>query len=252
MAFQPGQFSWVELATTDDKGAGDFYVGLFGWTLQSSPMPDGTSYHRLMLGDKDVGGMFKMGARDTGLPPHWSCYLTVKHADATAQHVEEAGGKVIEKPFDVMDLGRMAVCQDPTGAIFQIWEAKKHTGAAAYHSGPGGWTWCELRTGELDAARKFYEKVFGWDSKVSTEYTEFKVGNVGEFAGMVQVDESWGPVPPHWAVYFDVSDCDATVARARELGATVVAGPMSLEHVGRFATLQDPQGAAFSIYQAKR
>jgi uncharacterized protein len=54
-------------------------------------------------------------------------------------------------------------------------------------------------------------------------------------------------MPAGWVTYFAVADCDAAVARARELGGTVLAGPENAPGIGRWATLQDPQGAVFSV-----
>lgn len=56
-------------------------------------------------------------------------------------------------------------------------------------------------------------------------------------------------IPPHWGIYFAVDDCDGTVAKARGLGATVMAEPMDVDGVGRMAAMTDPQGAAFSVLQ---
>ena len=56
-----------------------------------------------------------------------------------------------------------------------------------------------------------------------------------------------GDAPSNWMVYFSVSDCDEQVARAASLGANVIAPPMDIEGIGRFAPLVDPQGAVFSI-----
>ena len=55
--------------------------------------------------------------------------------------------------------------------------------------------------------------------------------------------------PPHWQIYFQVEDCDAATGRAKQLGANIYSGPMSIEHVGRMTVLADPQGAVFSLFQ---
>ena len=63
----------------------------------------------------------------------------------------------------------------------------------------------------------------------------------------MQIDPAWGPVPPHWAVYVSVEDCDATVAKAVALGAEIKAPAMDIPEVGRFACLADPSGTVFSV-----
>jgi len=66
-------------------------------------------------------------------------------------------------------------------------------------------------------------------------------------AGMIAITREMGPLPPHWLSYFAVRDTDAMVAKAIMLRGSVVAQPMDIPDVGRFAVLHDPQGAAFAI-----
>ena len=115
----------------------------------------------------------------------------------------------------------------------------------------GSFSWNELATNDTAAAAAFYAEVFGWvaDHKGDDSpmpYTEWKIGDKS-VGGMLQLDPSWGPIPPYWAVYVSVEDCDATVAKALELGAEVKAPAMDIPEVGRFACLADPTGAAFSV-----
>jgi predicted enzyme related to lactoylglutathione lyase len=252
MAFAPGTFSWIELATTDVAAARAFYAGLFGWTFVDSAMPDGGVYTRAQLGAGDIGGMFRLSAEAGRVPPHWGVYIAVASADDGVAAVAAAGGAVVEAAFDVPDHGRMAVLRDPTGAFFNLWQARGEGGATAFGAGPGSWSWVELATTDTDRAAAFYARVFGWSVKAHPGYTEFSLGGGPEFAGMLAIDPSWGPVPPHWTVYFDVADADAASARAVELGGRVLRPTLDVPGVGRIATLGDPQGAAFAIYQRRR
>jgi hypothetical protein len=78
------------------------------------------------------------------------------------------------------------------------------------------------------------------------EYTEFQLDGQA-IGGMMPMGDMFPPeVPPHWLVYFAVQDCDATLASARDLGATVLAPPRDIP-VGRFAVMADPQRAAFAF-----
>jgi predicted enzyme related to lactoylglutathione lyase len=54
-------------------------------------------------------------------------------------------------------------------------------------------------------------------------------------------------IPPHWGIYLAVEDCDATVKKAESLGGKILVPPSDIPEVGRFSTLTDVQGAAFSI-----
>src|SRR3989442_9928121 len=127
----PGSFCWVELGTTDAKAAKQFYSGLFGWQAHDMPMgPDGF-YTMLKIDGKDVGAMYELNKnmREMGVPTHWMQYIAVASADETAGRVKQLGGQGMKGPFDVFDAGRMAVNQDPAGAVFSIWQANRSIGA---------------------------------------------------------------------------------------------------------------------------
>jgi predicted enzyme related to lactoylglutathione lyase len=176
--------------------------------------------------------------------------VTVDDVDVSAATAEKAGGNVIVPPMDVLDVGRMAVVQDPIGAFVSLWQPLAHAGAGLVNE-PGALCWNELVTRDPQPAKAFYAALFGWDAQTDQmgdgEYTMFNLGGRG-IAGMLQMNDQWPEhVPPHWAVYFAVEDTDASCAQAAELGAHVVQPPTDIPDVGRFATLADPQGAVFSI-----
>ncbi|MBV8952007.1 MAG: VOC family protein [Actinobacteria bacterium] len=181
-----------------------------------------------------------------GIPPHWQSYVTVADADASAATAKKAGGTVLAEPFDVMDVGRMAVVADPTGAVIALWQAKNHIGAELVNE-PGTLTWTELISPDVPKAAKFYKALFGWDSETSEgppmTYTEFKLDDQSIAGAMAPPMEG---IPPNWGVYFAVDDTDKTIAEATKRGATVLNGPIDIP-VGRFAVLMDPQGAVFSV-----
>ena len=66
--------------------------------------------------------------RSQGVPPYWMIYIAVANADAAVTKAQQLGGKILAPAFDVMDAGRMAVIQDPTGAVFCVWQANKNAG----------------------------------------------------------------------------------------------------------------------------
>jgi predicted enzyme related to lactoylglutathione lyase len=148
-----------------------------------------------------------------------------------------------------MEHGRMAVVQDPTGAVFSLWQPKQHRGAGLVNA-PGSLCWNELMTTDTNKAGDFYTGLFGWGKDVQNfgpmEYT--MLTNEGRpTAGMLQITPDMGPIPPNWLIYFAVDDCDATVQKASELGANVMKPADDIPGIGRFAILTDPQGAAFAI-----
>ncbi len=246
----PGTFCWPELATTDQKAGVAFYRALFGWDVAESPVGPGEVYSMFQLRGKEVAAACSIRAeeRQQGMPPHWGTYIAVADADDSVARAKTLGATVVAPAFDVMDAGRMAVLQDPTGAVFMVWQGKRHPGARILNE-PGALGWTELMTRDTKKAGAFYTALLPWTAKPNKavpSYTEFSVQGVPQ-GGMMEIEAAMGDVPPNWMPYFRVADADRTAARAKELGATITVGPRDIENVGRFAVIQDPQGAVFAI-----
>jgi predicted enzyme related to lactoylglutathione lyase len=250
--YAPGTPSWVELSTPDPNASAAFYGDVLGWSATEPGPPASGGYRMFQQEGKNVAGL--MGHMQEGQPTAWATYVSVEDADRTAEKVTAAGGSAIVAPMDVMDIGRMAVFADPTGAVFGVWQPKSFTGADLVNE-PNSLCWNEVHTRDTDADKAFYAEVFGWDAGRPSFEGAPETYTVWELAGkpvggMMQMTEGMFPpeVPPHWSVCFAVADCDATIAKARELGATVVAEPMDMP-IGRFAAAVDPQGAWFTLMQ---
>lgn len=248
---QPGQFCWYELATPDPAKAKAFYSGLFGWSWKDDPTDMGV-YTLFKLRDLDVGACYEQmkDQREQGIPANWMVYVQVADADASTKKAAELGAKVLMGPFDVKELGRMSVLMDPQGATFSIWQPKSHTGSRLENeSGTAGW--CELATSDPEAAKTFYSALFGWKPRTSADkgmpYTEWDHGE-WPVGGMYAIaDGQFKEMPPNWGTYFNVDDCDASVAKAAALGGKAVWGPFDVPNVGRMAGIADPTGAMFAI-----
>jgi len=177
----------------------------------------------------------------------------VVSADEAAGAITAAGGKVIAGPFDVHDSGRMAIGQDPQGAVFSVWQARKHIGAT-YNGQLNRVQWPELATPDAAGAAAFYTKLFGWGTKPETgvesaQYTEWQ-HNGQSIGGLLPMKGDQGAgVPPHWGVYVTVANCDERVARAQQIGGKLFVPPTDIPNVGRFSVIADPQGAVFSVIQ---
>ena len=248
-SYTQGTPNWVDLQTTNQDAAKAFYAGLFGWTYDDQPMPEGAVYAMALLRGQPVAAIAPQSPELTaaGAPPMWNTYLAVDSVDEATARVEAAGGKVGMTPFDIMDAGRMSFVLDPSGAAVALWQANQHIGAALVNE-PGTVTWNELITAD-PAAVTFYTDVLGLTTSTMDmgagggEYTMFEAG--GQPVGGSMPPQAPG-VPNHWHVYFAVDDTDAAAARAAELGGTVVVPPFDTP-VGRIAVLGDPQGAVFSV-----
>ena len=251
----PGAFCWIELGTTDQPAAKSFYSSLFGWNSNDMPMgPGGGLYTIFQVEGRDAAAGYTITAeqRAEGVPPHWMIYVAVQSADETAKRVEPLGGKVIAPPFDVFEAGRMAVIADPTGAVFSLWQAKKNRGIgiAGEH---GTLCWADLNTSDPEKAKRFYEGLFGWKimpgEHDSSGYLHIRNGE--DFIGGVPPASHRDPqARSNWLPYFLVSDVDKTTAQAQGQGSKVHLAPMTMENVGRFAVVADPQGAVFALFQS--
>jgi predicted enzyme related to lactoylglutathione lyase len=252
----PGTFCWPELSTSDQKAAVAFYRALFGWDVNEQPIGPTDTYSLFRMRGLDVAAACTLRAEEKGVPPHWGSYISVASADEAVKKAQALGAQVFAPAFDVMDAGRMAVLQDPTGAVFHVWQPGKSVGARILGE-PGALCWTELSTRDTLAAEKFYTQLFGWTVKSSSpgsgmEYTEFS--NHGQQGvGMMPMPAMVpAEVPPFWLPYFQVADCDSSVSKAQTLGGKAVVPAMDIPNVGRFAVLNDPQGAAFAVYKPGR
>jgi predicted enzyme related to lactoylglutathione lyase len=249
-AWAAGTPCWVDLTVTDIPAAQAFYAELLGWECQAGTAETG-GYSMCLRNGRPVAGIGpKMGPQDT--PAVWMTYLATDDADQTAAKIKAAGGQVIAEPFDVMDVGRMAVAADPGGAVFGIWQARAHAGIGIANE-PGALTWNENMSRAYDANMAFYRDVFGYDygdmSADGFRYATLKVG--GEDVGGIGElgPELPAEIPANWTAYFAVQDADGTVAKATELGGSLLRPAWDTPY-GRMAVVADDQGAAFAIIGA--
>ena len=254
--FAPGEFCWIELATSDQHAAKSFYGALFGWTARDVPIGPDQVYSLLELQGHVAAGAFAISPNEkaAGIPPHWHLYIAVPSADEAAKKVGELGGTVVEAPFDVSDRGRAALIQDPTGAFFSVWQGMKRPGIGVTGDA-GAFCWADLNTPDPERAKTFYEGLFGWKLKAGqgkeSEYLHI-VNGENYIGGVPPVHQSSAGTPPHWLIYFAVADVDATSQRATDMHARILLPPTDFEGVGRVAILADAQGAVFAVYREAR
>ncbi len=192
----PGAFCYIELSTSDQNAAKKFYTSLFGWSIKEFPMGPGDIYTMFQVDGADAAACYtaRPEERAQGVPPHWNLYIATANADETAKKAGTLGGKVLAQPFDVMDQGRMAVVQDPTGAAFCIWQAAKGIGIQI-GGVSGTLCWADLSTGDPGRAKTFYEGLFGWQVTLaendSSGYLHIKNGK--EFIGGIPPAEFRNP-----------------------------------------------------------
>jgi len=249
--YAPGTFCWVECATSEGEAGKNFYTSLFGWDFVDNPIAPGVVYTMLKQNGKDIGGLYQLMPEMSaqGIHPHWLSYISIEDTDEAAAKVTNAGGTLLKEPFDIFTMGRMAVIQDPTGAVFALWQAGTHRGATILKM-PNSLCWNELATTDTRKAGEFYSTVLGWTRRiqhVGAEYTSFINGERAA-AGMVLLSPE-SHRQSHWLTYFGVIDLDTTVSKALACGARLVKAADGNAPSGRFAILLDPQGAAFGLIQ---
>lgn len=246
-SYQPGTFSWLDLSTSDATGAKAFYGELFGWDFEDSEIPGGGVYTMCHVQGDAVAAIVQQDEQ----PGHWNNYVTVASVDEATAKAKELGATVFEEPFEVMESGRMAILADPGGAVLCVWEPLDHIGAGRVND-PGCMAWNELQTGDAGAASGFYAGLFGWEMEPieqdgKTIYVTIQ--NSGRMnGGFMPMSEQYGDAPSYWLAYFTVASCDGAVAKVKELGGSLLAGPME-PGAGRIAVVSDPQGAAFAFFE---
>lgn len=250
--FVNGAPNWIDVGTTDIDRASAFYGALFGWRFQSAG-PDAGGYGFFQLdGRTAAGGM--QTTPDQG-PPSWTVYFQSPDAQATCKAAEQAHGRVLFPPMDVMGQGTMAILADPAGVPFGIWQPGQTKGVDVAGE-PGALCWVELYTPDEAAAAAFYQSTLGLETSAVSfpggTYTCVNPAGAGEdamFGGVVPLadDPTEAESGAYWLPYFEVTDVDRVVVQAEELGGTVRLAAADVEGVGRIARLADPYGARFAV-----
>ena len=218
----------------------------------------------------DVGAI---SSPPEGAPPvaAWNTYIWVDDADATAKQVVEAGGSVLAEPFDVGDAGRMAILADTEGAVFSVWQARAHRGSkivnehgavnfnglACRDVAAAGASTARCSAGSTSRSRA---APCGCSPATATTSRSPRPASRSRWQRWARrmASSTSSPrccrsrrattTPPHWNVTFATDDVEATAARATELGAEVLVGPVDAPWV-RMAVIRDPQGAMFIASQ---
>jgi predicted enzyme related to lactoylglutathione lyase len=246
---------WTDLWTSDVGGTRKFYAELFGWQAEE-PSPEFGGYTMFSRNGVPVAGcmgdMGDMRANDT-----WKIYLATDDIVKTLATAEANGAQVVSPVMPVADLGSQAVLIDPTGAHLGTWEPGTFAGFSVLNE-HGAPSWFELHTRDHATAVAFYRNVFRWETTAVADSDEFRYTTMrnpdgeGELAGIMDAKAFLPPgEEAHWSVYWEVDDVDATLAKVKALGGSVVMEPESTPY-GRLATVADPAGAQFKLRKANQ
>lgn len=246
-----GRFIWHELLTTDTAAAAAFYPRVVPWRTQPSSMPGYTIW---MAGQSQVGGLMALPPEAAGTPPHWLIYIGTPNVDATAEHAQRLGARVVKAASDIPNVGRFAVLADPQGATFALYTPGP-TGGAVPAPAPGVFSWHELATTDVAGALRFYGELFGWTKGAGHDMGAMGVYQIFErfgsmIGGMCNVQ---GPAtPPSWLSYVQVVDSSRAVAAAKSAGGRLLHGPVEVPGGSWIALFIDPQGGAFAVQEPPR
>jgi uncharacterized protein len=250
--YEPGTCCWVGLATSDPDSAKAFYTSLFGWESEDVSAGAAGIYTMLRYGGWEVAILYRQQpeARAAGAPPHWTSYISVEDAGATAAKANELGGEaVFREPFDVLDHGRVAAIRDPTGAIVSLWQPRARVGATLVNE-VGALCWNELATTDVGRAKAFFAELLGWEYETD-DGGYVSIRNAGSLnGGMREQTERERGIPPNWLPYFTVESADEAARQAAQLGGRRLL-PTTETNLGRFAGIADPQGAAFAVFEGE-
>lgn len=247
MGDSKGRWVWHEVMTTDaDKGRA-YYEAMFGWTAETMQMgPD--PYVMFKAGQAPVTGMM---AAQGGAPSHWLAYVDVGDVDAATSRVPGLGGEVLVPPYDIPKIGRASLVKDNTGGVVSFFQSAPDAGEGRdFDAPPAPFSvcWTELMTSDIDKACGFYGELVGWTSEaMGPEMRVLKVGDkaVGSVRGIPPGAEG---MPPYWMSYVLVPDVAEYQAKSEGLGGKTLMGDTEIPGMGRFATIQDPTGAVYSLW----
>ncbi len=240
-AWPDGTPCWVDYSADDIETAKAFYNEVLGWTYEGGGEEFGGYLTAL---DKDRAAAGMMPKMSPEQPPAWTTYFAASDAAAATERITAAGGTIIAPSMAVADLGSMAIALDPEGLAFGVWQAATFPGFRIFNE-PGAVVWNEEAVDDPDAARTFYAAVFGFRYDAvdgADRYTTFATADrpLGGLGG-ARPGAAKG-----WMTCFAVASADDTVATVERLGGEVVTAPQTMEF-GRFAVVEDPWGAHFSV-----
>ncbi|MDP5214637.1 VOC family protein [Pseudoalteromonas tunicata] len=248
-----GTFCWPELCTHNWQQGKKFYCELFGWGSDDQPIGPDTYYTMLQKEGLDIAAMYQMenDRIELEVPSHWLNYIAVDDVEAKVLKAQKLGAELLHGPHTVGDAGKMALLVEPEGAVFALWQGMLHPGSRKLKE-PNTMCWNELASRNSANSQAFYCQLFDWQVEAvdmeGMAYIFYKQGNE-KVAGMLEMNEQWSEIPPHWMTYFAVENCDEIAAQAQALGAVICVPPTDFKDVGRFSVLTDPQGADFSIIE---
>lgn len=251
MANRKGTPIWYELMSNEPEASKAFYDDVFGWNVQPAPA-EGQDYRMIQSDEGFVGGVLKLTPEMCagGAKPTWLTYFGVDDVDATAALAQESGGSVLLPPFDIPDIGRVAMISDPQGIPLYVMRGASDQDSTVFErTGMGKCNWNELTTPDQASANAFYAKVFGF-----TYPDKMSMGDLGDYVFVAVGDTTLGATmkapagaPIGWKPYFRAPNIDVAAETVKKRGGAVLEGPHEVPGGDRVLVARDPHGVVFGI-----
>jgi predicted enzyme related to lactoylglutathione lyase len=248
--FTRGRFVWHDYMAKDPAKARAFYTELMAWKIDEMDMGPMGKYAMLKRGDAGIGGIVPLTGAPAEVPSHWISYISVDDVDATCKKAKELGGKVCVEAFDIPGVGRTAVLEDPTGAVFSPFKSADGEPPITERPAVGEFCWFEVMTTDVAKTKNFYAGLFGWTyEKAPFPGPEMWIASRdGKQTCAVMAKPAEAPVCA-WMNYLLVEDLDQSSKRAEQLGGKKLMGPIEVPTIGKFNVFADNNGGVISLFQ---
>lgn len=160
------RFCWAEVCTPAKDVAKQFYGTVFGWEFQDLWLPDGMNYYAMVsFAGCKAAGLNELAPEqvEAGITAFWNSDVCVKDVRQSFAKCLELAANVLYEEVDILEIGSMAMLQEPEGASFSLWQPRDHKGMQVTLQ-LGAACWFELVTNDVSASSHFYGTAFGWMS----------------------------------------------------------------------------------------
>lgn len=242
-----GKFVWRDLLTEDPAAAKHFYAGLLGWQYEEKTA-FGKPYTLIKSDGQYIGGIMKVKRPQPDQPvSQWLGYVSVPDVDRAVAQTKAAGGRVVDGPTDIGQVGRGAVVIDPQGAPIGFLRSSFGDPADMAQPRVSHFLWTEYLARDPQGVVSFYSMLLGYEIAEENEggepYYVLKRGR--DRAGVLQ-----NPVKnadPIWLSYVMVANPASAAAKAAQLGGRVLLAPRKDVRNGTLAIIADPSGAVLAL-----
>jgi predicted enzyme related to lactoylglutathione lyase len=253
----PGKIVWHDLLTNDPAASKHFYGELFGWEFESVGsfvgMSSNTAYTLIRHNGRLIGGMIDTNALNNRSDiSQWVIVMSVEDVDAAAESFVDNGGSILTPPTDLQRRGRIAVVQDPAGALLALLQTKDGD-PVDREPELGDFLWNELWTIDVDGATKFYSDAAGfvaadWDTDSDDESpANYRLLKQGETPRVGILANPFEDLDPVWVSYLRVESPAAITARVEELGGKVIVEARPRPLGGEVAFIAGPSEAGIAL-----